>query len=100
MFEKIPGNLNLGLFCEILLIFLSNSSIKLQQNKGIFSTLVLTTYHRLHTTFLPLFFLFSRKGRNYCAQMQGYQKSLNNPQLGGLKNKLSIVGTISVKLEN
>ena len=32
--------------------------------------------------------------------MQGYQKSLNNPQLGGLKNKLSIVGTISVELEN
>ena len=66
MFEKIPGNLNLGLFCEILLIFLSNSSIKLQQNKGIFSTLVLTTYHRLHTTFLPLFFFhfsFSFRGK-------------------------------------
>ena len=43
MFEKIPGNLNLVLFCEILLI--SDSTIRLQQNKGTFSALLLTTYN-------------------------------------------------------
>ena len=45
MFERIPRNLNLDLFCEILLIFLSNSAIKLRKNKGIFSALLITTYN-------------------------------------------------------
>ena len=45
MLKKISGNLNLYLFCEILLIFLSNSEIKMRKNKGIFSTLLITTYN-------------------------------------------------------
>ena len=45
MLKKISGNLNLDLFCEILLIFLSNSAIKLRKNKGIFSALLITTYN-------------------------------------------------------
>ena len=44
------------------------------------------------STFFPShYFLFSRKGCNYCAQVQGCQKTLNNPQLRGLKNTLCIL---------
>ena len=43
--KKILGNLNLNLFWENLLIFLSNSAIKLRKNKGIFSALLITTYN-------------------------------------------------------
>ena len=43
MFERIPGNLNLDLFCEILLIILSNSAINLRKKKEIFSALLMTT---------------------------------------------------------
>ena len=69
---KVPGNLNLDSFCEIVLIFLSNSAVRLQQNKvikqlvinsseNIFSTLlVITNLLRLNTVFLqPFSFLFS-----------------------------------------
>ena len=43
MLKKISGNLKLDLFCEILLIFLSNSATKMRKNKGIFSALLITT---------------------------------------------------------
>ena len=69
---KVPGNLNLDSFCEIVLIFLSNSAVRLRQNKvikqlvinsseNIFSTLlVITNLLRLNTVFLqPFSFLFS-----------------------------------------
>ena len=69
---KVPGNLNLDSFCEIVLIFLSNSAVRLQQNKvikqlvinsseNIFSTLlVITNLLRLNTVSLqPFSFLFS-----------------------------------------
>ena len=72
MLVKVPGNLNLDSFCEIVLIFLSNSAIRLRQNKvikqlvinsseNIFSTLlVITNLLRLNTVFLqPFSFLFS-----------------------------------------
>ena len=72
MLVKVPGNLNLDSFCEIVLIFLSNSAVRLQQNKvikqlvinsseNIFSTLlVITNLLRLNTVFLqPFSFLFS-----------------------------------------
>ena len=72
MLVKVPGNLNLDSFCEIMLIFLSNSAIRLRQNKvikqlvinsseNIFSTLlVITNLLRLNTVFLqPFSFLFS-----------------------------------------
>ena len=65
MVKKISGNLNLDLYCEILLIFLSNSANKMRKNKGIFSALLITTYHLSPTPkycfsstfFLSLFFL-------------------------------------------
>ena len=80
-------------------LFSSNSAIKLRQNKGIFSTLLFTTYNYSPTLkycfsstfFLSHFFLLSRKGCNYCAQMQGCQETLTNPQLRGLKNTLCIL---------
>ena len=72
MSVKVPGNLNLDSFCEIVLIFLSNSAVRLRQNKvikqlvinsseNIFSTLlVITNLLRLNTVFLqPFSFLFS-----------------------------------------
>ena len=72
MLVKAPGNLNLDSFCEIVLIFLSNSAVRLRQNKvikqlvinsakNIFSTLlVITNLLRLNTVFLqPFSFLFS-----------------------------------------
>ena len=72
MLVKVPGNLNLDSFCEIVLIFLSNSAVRLRQNKvikqlvinsseNIFSTLlVITNLLRLNTVFLqPFSFLFS-----------------------------------------
>ena len=67
--------------------------------------LLITNLLRLNNVFLPpfflsLFFLLSRKECNYCVQVQGYQKILNNPQLRGLKNAPHRVGTINLKLEN
>ena len=72
MLVKVSDNLNLDSFCEILLIFLSNSAVILRQNKvikqllinsseNIFSTLlVMTNLLRLNTVFLqPFSFLFS-----------------------------------------
>ena len=72
MLVKVPGNLNLDSFCEIVLIFLSSSAVRLRQNKvikqlvinsseNIFSTLlVITNLLRLNTVFLqPFSFLFS-----------------------------------------
>ena len=72
MLVKVPGNLNLDSFCEIVLIFLSNSAVRLPQNKvikqlvinsseNILSTLlVITNLLRLNTVFLqPFSFLFS-----------------------------------------
>ena len=72
MLVKVPGNLNVDSFCEIVLIFLSNSAVRLRQNKvikqlvinsseNIFSTLlVITNLLRLNTVFLqPFSFLFS-----------------------------------------
>ena len=115
MLEKIPGNVregcgesNFRFILWNLAYFLSNSAIKLRQNKGIFPTLLLTTYNQSPTfkycfssTFFPsVFFPLSRKECNYCAQVQGYQKTLNNSQLRGLKNTQNRVGTISLKLEN
>ena len=35
MLAKVPGNLNLDSFCEVALIFLSNSAVRLWQNKVI-----------------------------------------------------------------
>ena len=40
-----PGNLNFDLFSEMLLIFLSNSAIKLRKSKGVFCSLLITTYN-------------------------------------------------------
>ena len=115
MLEKIPGNVregsgesNFRFVLWILAYFLSNPAIKLRQNKRIFPTLLLTTYNQSptfkycfsSTFFLSLFFLLSRKECNYCAQVQGYQKTLNNSQLRGLKNTQNRVGAISLKLEN
>ena len=100
MLEKIPGNVwkdsGESKF-RFILRNLANSAIKWRQNKGIFSMLLLTTYNWSPTLkycfsstfFLSLFFLLSRKGCNYYAQVQGYQKTLNNPQLRGLKNMQS-----------
>ena len=107
MFEKVPGNLTLDLFCEFF-YFLSNPAIKLRQKKRIFPTLLLTTYNQSptfkycfsFTFFFSVFFPLSRKECNYCAQVQGYQKTLNNSQLRGLKNTQHRVRTISLKLEN
>ena len=52
MFEKIPGNVqedsgesNFRFILWNLAYFLSNSAVKLRQNKGIFPTLLLTTYN-------------------------------------------------------
>ena len=72
MLVKVSDNLNLDSFCEIVLIFLSNSAVILRQNKvitqllinsseNIFSTLlVITNLLRLNTVFLqPFSFLFS-----------------------------------------
>ena len=72
MLVKVSDNLNLDSFCEIVLIFLSNSAVILRQNKvikqllinsseNIFSTLlVITNLLRLNTVFLQRFsFLFS-----------------------------------------
>ena len=72
MLAKVSDNLNLDSFCEIVLIFLSNSAVILRQNKvikqllinsseNIFSTLlVITNLLRLNTVFLQRFsFLFS-----------------------------------------
>ena len=72
MLVKVSDNLNLDSFCEIVLIFLSNSAVILQQNKvikqllinsseNIFSTLpVITNFLRLNTVFRqPFSFLFS-----------------------------------------
>ena len=71
MLVKVPGNLNLDSFCEIVLIFLPNSAVRLRQSKGIkqlinsseniFSTLqVITNLLLLNTVFLqPFSFLFS-----------------------------------------
>ena len=89
-----------------LALFLSNSANKMRKNKGIFSALLITTYNLSpmlkycfsSTFFLSLFFLLSRKGCNYYAQVQGYQKTL--PQLRGLKNTPNRVGTINLKFEN
>ena len=72
MLVKVSDNLNLDSFCEIVLIFLSNSAVILRQNKvikqllinsseNIFSTLlVMSNLLRLNTVFLqPFSFLFS-----------------------------------------
>ena len=115
MFKKIPGNAQAD-FRESkfrfilwnLAYFLSNSAIKLWKNKGIFSVLLITNYNQsltvkycfTSTFFLTLFFLLPRKGCNYCAQVQGYQKALNNPLLRGFKNTLHGVGPINLKLDN
>ena len=40
MLVKVPGNLNLDSFCEIVLIFLSNSAVRLRQNKVIKQLLI------------------------------------------------------------
>ena len=100
MFKKIPGkvqedsgeNLNLDLFCEILLIFYQI----LQLNCDKITTKLLPTIYNQSPTLkycfssyfiVSLFFLLSRK-------------TLNNLQLRGLKNSLHRVGTINLKLEN
>ena len=106
MLKKISGNLNLDLFCEILLTFYQILQLNRDKTKEYFLRyylLLITNLLRLNTVFFPpfsflFFFLLSRKGCNYCAQVQGYQKTLNNPQLRGLKNTLH--RTISLKLEN
>ena len=38
--------------------------------------------------------------RRFRGMLQGYQKTLNKPQLRGLNNTLHRVGTINLKLEN
>ena len=115
MLEKIPGNVregsgesNFRFILWILANFLSNPAIKLRQKKRIIPTLLLTTYNQSptfkycfsFTFFLSVFFPLSRKECNYCAQVQGYQETLNNSQLRGLKNTQHRVRTISLKLEN
>ena len=75
MLVKVSGNLNLDSFCEIVLIFLSNSTVILRQkiviklllklqinsSENVFSTLlVITNLLCLNTVFLqPFSFLFS-----------------------------------------
>ena len=72
MLVKVPGNLNLDSFCEIVLIFLSKSAVRLRQNKGIkqllinssenifFTLQVKTNLLLLNIVFLqPFSFLFS-----------------------------------------
>ena len=94
MFEKIPGNLNLDSFCEILLIFYHTLQLNCVKTKEYFLCyyLLITNLspmlkYCLSSTFLlSLLFLLSMKGCNYCAQVQRYQKTLNNPQFRGLKN--------------
>ena len=54
----------------------------MRKNEGIFSAL---KYCFSPTFFVSLFFLLSRKECNYCAQVQGHQKTLNNPQLWDFK---------------
>ena len=80
MFKKIPGNLNLDLFCKILLIFYQIlQSLKLRQNKGIFSTPLIATL-LLATVFLPHF--PSCRGKGVITVRKGWGiKKLNNPQL-------------------
>ena len=88
MLVKVPGNLNLDSFCEIVLIFLSSSAVRLRQNKvikqlvinsseNIFSTLlVITNLLRLNNLF-PFFFLclfVLRNECNCCAQGQGIKQ--------------------------
>ena len=90
MLKKIPGNVRkdsgeskFRFILWSLAYFLSNSAIKLRQNNGIFSTLLLATYNESpalkycfsSTFFLSLCFLLLRKGCNYCARVEGYQKS-------------------------
>ena len=45
----------------------------------------------LHTYTHSHFFLLLRKRCDYCAQVQGCQETLTNPQLRGLKNTLFIL---------
>ena len=45
MFQKIPGNLNLDLFCEILLIFYQILELSCGKTKEYFSALLITTYN-------------------------------------------------------
>ena len=80
MFKKIPGNLNLDLFCKIFLIFYQILLLlTLQQNKGIFSTPLIATL-LLATVFLPHF--PSCRGKGVITVRKGWGiKKLNNPQL-------------------
>ena len=109
VFKKIPGNLNLDLFCEILLNFdqiLRLNCVKTKKYFLRYYLLLIANLLGLNTVFLPplsFLFFFSCRGKGSVsgnAQVQGYQKTLNNPQLRGLKNMLHRVGTINLKLEN
>ena len=61
--------------------------------------LLITNFLCLNTAYLPPFsFLFSFS--YYVEEAQWYQKTLNNPQLRGLRNKLHRVKTINLKREN
>ena len=63
MFKKIPGNLTLDLFCEILLIFYQILQLNCARTKEYFLRfylLLITNLLRSNTVFLPPFsFLFS-----------------------------------------
>ena len=95
MLKKIPRNLNLNLLCEILLVFYQILQLNCDNTKEYFLhyyLLLITNLLRLNTVFstciFVVVFLLSEKGCNYCAQVQEYQKTLNNSQLWGLKNTL------------
>ena len=107
MLKKIPGNLNLDLLCEIWLISYQTLQLNCDKTKKYFLhyyLLLITNLLRLNTVFstyiFVVVFLLSERGCNYCAQVQRYQKTLNNSQLWGLKNTLHWVRTINLKLEN
>ena len=69
MFKKIPGNLTLDLFCEILLIFYQILQLNCARTKEYFLRfylLLITNLLRLNTVFLPPFsfpFSFSCQGK-------------------------------------
>ena len=109
MFKKIRGNLNLDLFCEILLNFdqvLRLNCVKTKKYFLRYYLLLIANLLGLNTVFLPplsFLFFFSCRGKGSVSgntQVQGHKKTLNNPQLRGLKNMLHRVGTINLKLEN
>ena len=88
MFEKIPSNVqkDSGEFKFRFILwnfayFSANSTIKLRQNKGMFSTLLLTAYLLITNLLAQIlfsstfFFLFSRKGVITARKCRGIKNS-------------------------